>query len=325
VGDRGGPAITSGRPAVVHRGAFSRVPWQAWFVLTAAIWGCSFWFIKLGLTFLAPVQLAFGRNALGAIALGVILLASRGRLPRDRRTWGHLVVAGLLMSAIPTVLFAYGETQISSVLAGVINATTPLATLTFVLLAFREERVTRERVGGLAVGFAGVLVVLGVWEGLGTTDLLGIGACVGAVTCYGLAYPYMRRHLAGLPEGPVAMATGQVAIGALVLLPIAAVAAGPGTTPAPDAVLAMLALGTLGSGVAFAMNYRTIALAGSTTASSVTYLTPLVAVAVGTIFLAEPITWHEPVGAGIVLLGVAVSQGRLPIRRRTSAPEVAAG
>ena len=306
-------------------GAISRVPWQAWFVLTAAIWGCSFWFIKLGLTFLAPVQLAFGRNALGAIALGIILVASRGRLPRDRRTWGHLVVVGLIMSAIPALLFAVGETQISSVLAGIINATTPLATLTVVLVAFREERVTRERIGGLLIGFVGVLVVLGVWDGLGAADLMGIAACVGAVACYGFAYPYMRRHLTGVTEGPIAMATGQVAVGALVLLPIAAVATGPGTAPAPHAVLAMLALGTLGSGVAFAMNYRTIALAGSTTASSVTYLTPLVAVAVGTVFLSEPITWHQPVGAAVVLLGVAVSQGRLPIRRRASAPEAATG
>ena len=303
----------------------SRVPWQAWFVLTAAIWGCSFWWIKLGLTFLAPVQLAFSRNALGALALAVILVASRGRLPRDRRTWGHLLVVGLIMSAIPALLFAYGETQISSVLAGIINATTPLATLTVVLIGFREEHVTRERISGLVVGFVGVLIVLGVWDGLGAADLAGITACVGAVACYGVAYPYMRRHLAGLPEGPIAMATGQVAIGALVLLPMAAVATGPGTAPAPDAMLAMLALGMLGSGVAFAMNYRTIALAGSTTASSVTYLTPLVAVIVGTVFLSEPITWHEPAGAAVVLLGVAVSQGRLPIRRRRAAPEVAPG
>jgi drug/metabolite transporter (DMT)-like permease len=227
------------------------------------------------------------------------------------------------MNAIPATLFAYGETQVSSVLAGIINATTPLATLTVVLLAYREEHVTRARVAGLGIGFVGVLVVIGVWQGLGSSDLLGIGACLGAVACYGIGYPYTRRHLASLPEGPISMATGQVAVGALVLVPIAALATGPGIAPTPDALLAMLGLGVLGSGVAYALSYRIVAVAGSTTTSTVTFVTPLVAVVVGTVFLSEPITWHEPVGAAIVLLGVAVSQGRLPIRRSDPAHEAA--
>ena len=306
-------------------GAISRVPWQAWFVLLALMWGCSFWWIKLGLTFLSPVQVAFARTALGAAALVLILVASRARLPRARRTWGHLLVVGLLMNAIPATLFAYGETQVSSVLAGIINATTPLATLTVVLLAFREEHVTRERIAGLAIGFLGVLVVLGAWEGLGTADLLGIAACLGAVACYGIGYPYTRRHLASLPEGPIALATGQVVLGALILLPVVALVSGPGTPPTADALLGMLGLGVLGSGVAYVLSYRIVAEAGSTTASSVTYVVPLVAVVVGTVFLSEPITWHEPVGAAIVLLGVAVSQGRIHPRPRETAPEIAAG
>ena len=119
------------------------------------------------------------------------------------------------------------------------------------------------------------------------------------------------------------MATGQVAVGALVLVPIAALATGPGIAPTPDALLAMLGLGVLGSGVAYALSYRIVAVAGSTTTSTVTFVTPLVAVVVGTVFLSEPITWHEPVGAAIVLLGVAVSQGRLPIRRSDPAHEAA--
>jgi len=309
----------------VRDGAISRVPWQAWFVLLALMWGCSFWWIKLGLTFLSPVQVAFVRTALGALALVLILVASRARLPRARRTWGHLLVVGLLMNVIPATLFAYGETQVSSILAGIINATTPLATLTIVLLAFREEHVTRERIAGLAIGFLGVLVVLGAWEGLGTADLLGIAACLGAVTCYGIGYPYTRRHLASLPEGPIALATGQVVLGALILLPVVTVVSGPGTAPTPDALLGMLGLGVLGSGVAYVLSYRIVAEAGSTTASSVTYVVPLVAVVVGTVFLSEPLTWHEPVGAAIVLLGVAVSQGRIHPRPRETAPETAAG
>ena len=294
----------------------ARVPWQAWFVLLALMWGCSFWWIKLGLTFLAPTQVAFGRTVLGAAALAVILVSSRGRLPRSRRTWRDLLVVGLLMNAIPATLFAYGETQVSSVLAGIINASTPLATLTVVLLAYREEEVTRERVTGLGIGFLGVLIVIGVWQGLGASDAAGIVAILGAVLCYGLGYPYTRRHLASLPEGPISMATGQVALGALVLLPIALLTTGPGVQPAPDALLGMLGLGVLGSGIAYVLSYRIVAVAGSTTASTVTYLTPVVAVVVGMLFLGETLTWHEPVGAAVILVGVAASQGRLRLGRR---------
>jgi drug/metabolite transporter (DMT)-like permease len=294
--------------------ARARLPWQVAFVLLALIWGCSFWWIKLGLTFLAPGQVAFVRTALGAAVLLAILVATRGRLPRTRRTWLDLLVVGILMNALPATLFAYGEMHVSSILAGIINATTPLATLTVVLLAYREEAVSRERIAGLGVGFVGVLVVIGAWEGLGTSDILGIGACLVAVACYGLGYPYTRRHLASLPEGPVSMAAGQVALGALVLVPIALVVPGPGTAPTPDALLGMIGLGALGSGVAYILSYRIVAAAGSTMTSTVTYLTPIVAVVVGAAFLSESLTWHEPVGAAIVLLGVAISQGRLAPR-----------
>jgi drug/metabolite transporter (DMT)-like permease len=289
----------------------AQIPWQVSFVLLAAIWGCSFWWIKLGLTFLAPTQVAFVRTALGALALLAILVATRQRLPRDRRTWGHLVVVALLGNAIPATLFAYGETEISSILAGIINAATPLATLVVVLAAFREQRVTRERIAGLLIGFVGVLVVIGVWQGLGAGDLLGIAACVGAICCYGVVFPYTRRYLAGRGEGPIPMATGQVAIAAALLLPVAALTGGAPATPAADAVLAMIGLGMLGTGVAYALNYRIIAVAGSTTASTVTYLTPVVAVVVGVAFLGESVSWNEPVGAAIVLVGVAISSGQL--------------
>ncbi len=215
------------------------------------------------------------------------------------------------MNSIPFTLFAIGETQISSILAGIINAMTPLTTLAVILLAFPEEHPTAERVAGLVVGFAGALVVVGIWQGLGASEWIGILACLGAVTGYGIAFPYVRRHLSGLPESGVGLATGQVACGALVLLPFA-VAAGPLPGPvAAGPVAAMLGLGALGSGIAFALNYQVVREAGSSTASTVTYLTPLFAVIVGTIFLSETISWNEPVGGVLVILGVAVAQGRV--------------
>ena len=306
-----------------------RLPWQASFVLLGAIWGCSFWWIKLGLEMLAPVQVAFVRLAIGGAALLVVLALSGSRLPRSLSTWRHLFVVAMLMNSIPFTLFAVGETHVSSVLAGIINASTPLTTLAVIMLAFPEEHPNLDRVLGLFVGFLGILVVVGVWEGLGAGEWTGIAACFGAVTCYGIAFPYSRRHLAGLPDSGVALAAGQVLLGAAVLTPFALASGQPGPIAAGP-VLGLLGLGALGSGIAFAINYQVVRAAGPSTASTVTYLTPLFAIVVGAAFLGEHVTWYEPVGGLVVLFGVAISQGRVraagavAVRRlRGTGPELA--
>ena len=287
------------------------LPWQLSFGLLAAIWGCSFWWIKLGLGMLGPVQVAFVRVAVGATTLLLVSALTGTPLPRGRQTWRHLFVAAMLLNSVPFTLFAFGETHISSVLAGIINATTPLTTLAMVLVAFPEEHPTRERVAGLVVGFVGVLVVIGVWQGLGSGEWAGIAACLGAVTCYGVAFPYTRRHLSVLPDSPISLATGQLLVGAVVLLPFAALAGGGHGPIVLAGVLGMLGLGALGSGIAYILNYQIIGAAGGMTASTVTYLTPLFAVIAGVAFLGEGVAWYEPVGGFIVLLGAAIAQGRL--------------
>ena len=294
------------------------VPWPWWFFALGLIWGCSFLFIKLGLEALTPVGVAFGRLAIGSATLLLIARATGTRLPRARRTWAYLALVALLFCSIPFTLFAWGETQVSSILAGIINACTPLATLAIVLLAFPEERPTRERIVGLGIGFVGVLIVVGVWEGLGSGELLGVLACIGAITCYGLAFPLTRRHLVNTGDGPISIAAGQVTLAALFLLPVAVVQTALGSPvvtgpPSAATVVGMLALGALGSGIAYVLNTHIVGVAGGTVASSVTYVTPLVSVAAGALVLAEPLNWHEPVGGAVVLLGVAISQGRIPL------------
>ncbi len=299
-------------------------PWQLWFLALGAIWGCSFLFIKLGLQSFTPVQVAFGRVVIGAVVLQVVARATGTRFPRGWRTWRHLAVVGLLFCSIPFTLFAYGETQVSSILAGIINATTPLMALLVALAGFPEQRPGRDRMVGLGVGFAGVLVVVGAWNGLGGGELLGVLACAGATLCYGIAYLYTRRHLAALPEGPIAIATSQVSLGAVFLLPVVSVvtiADGGGvTTPLGlDTMLGMLALGAFGSGFAYVLSNHIVIEAGATVASSVTYITPLFAVTAGAFFLAEPLAWYQPVGGAIVLLGVAIAQGRIRLPGRPAA------
>ena len=127
------------------------------------------------------------------------LAAARDRLPRGRGVWLHLAVASLLANVLPFTLFAYGEQHVTSVLAGIWNATTPLMTLLVVLAALPEERPSWQRLAGLGVGFAGVLVVLGAWRGVGTDELLGNLACLGAAACYG---GRSRTSGGSSPDGP---------------------------------------------------------------------------------------------------------------------------
>ena len=309
------PGVTAGRTA---RG------WLLPYLGAALIWGCSFLFIKVGLEALSPIHVAFGRQALGALALLTLAAVARVPLPRDRATWMHLFVVAILLNSVPSALFAFGETHVSSVVAGIINAVTPLATVAATFAAFRSERPTAGKVAGIIVGFAGILVVVGIWNGVGSSEVLGVLACLGAVACYGIGFPYIRRHLAPRGERPLALAAGQIALAAIQLLPFAVLDPSPIGTLTPRVVGAMLALGMLGTGIAYVWNFQVIERAGATTASTVTYLTPLVAIVVGAVLLAEPLTPNQPLGGLVVLLGVALAQGRLGVPSGTP-PERASG
>jgi drug/metabolite transporter (DMT)-like permease len=289
--------------------------WPLQFLLVAVIWGASFMFIKVELDGgIAVVHVAFLRCLFGAVALLAIVALRRDRLPRERAVWGHLVVVALLMNALPFLLFAYGETHVDSLLAGILNALTPLLTLVFSLAIVPEERPTPQKVAGLALGFAGVLVVLAPWQGLAGGSLAGAAACIGASTCYGLGFPYVRRHLAGRPETGAAISAAQVLAGTLLLVPAAAFGHLPDEVPGLDVWGSVLALGMLGTGIAYICNFNVVRAAGAQTASMVTYLVPVFAVVFGVTLLSEGLSWHEPAGAVLIITGVALAQGLLSRR-----------
>lgn len=295
--------------------------WLPAYLLLAGIWGTSFLFIKVGVRELHPLWLTFGRVSTGVLTLLVVLAVTRDRLPRDARLWGHLSVVALLGVTVPFTLFGYGEQRVSSVLAGIWNAATPLVALPLAVLVFRTERMTARRATGIGIGFAGVLVVLGVWQDVGGAQLTGQLMCFGAAMCYAVAIPYQKRFIAGRTGSGVSMAATQLLI-ALVQLAVAApllAGAPPAVSSLPaDVLLSVLALGALGTGVAFVLNFHVIRVAGASTSTSVTYLMPVVATVVGVLVLREHLHWYEPAGAVVVLTGVAVSQG-LRLRRRTRA------
>jgi drug/metabolite transporter (DMT)-like permease len=288
--------------------------WFAKYLAAGLIWGSSFLFIAVGVKALPPVGVAFWRLAIGAITMYAIVRLSGQRLPREPRVWGIMAIGGLFMSAIPFVLFSYAEQHVSSGLAGIINAATPVMTVLMILLFFRDERPNRQTLIGLAIGLIGVAVVLGAWNGFGTSDPTAVLALIGAIACYGFGTPFMRRFIGPLGLPASVSTFGQISTATLILMPF--YVTGPLTIGEVriETILAMLALGALGSGIAYWLYYGVIAAVGSTIASSVTLITPLVAVSLGMLLLGEQPHWYEPVGGLIVILGAAWSQGYLKRR-----------
>ncbi len=297
--------------------------WAPAFVTLSVIWGSSFALIKVAVDAgVTPMWVALWRCVFGALALLVVCGVRRAALPRDRAAWGHAFVVAVLANAAPFALFAFGETRVSSVLAGVWNATTPLTTLVFVLVVVPLERPTLGRLLGLLVGFAGVLVVLGVWDGPAGATVTGSLACLGATTCYGAGFAYTRRFFSGRPESAAALSAVQIVCAAVELALVTPVISGAPSWPGAGAFAALVVLGAGGTGIAFVMNLGVIRSAGPTVASTVTYLTPLWSTLLGALLLSEPLGWNTVAGGFVVIAGVLLARRSQPLK---DAREVAGG
>ena len=290
--------------------------WLPTYLVLGFVWGCSFIFIKSGLEFLSPVGVAFFRCALGAITLYSYAKYKKIELPNNRKSLFHIWVVSLLLNVLPGIFFAAAETEVTSILAGIINAVTPLMTLIAILLVNRSEQPKSSQIIGLFIGFAGVLVVLGAWNGLGDNPWWAVAILLLAVTCYGFSFPYTRKFVIPLGIKSEAIVAQQLILASFTLAPIYLIDGISLNTLEVGPVVSMLALGIFGSGFAYLWNFKVMQIAGSTIASSVTYLTPVVAVIVGIIFLGEHITWNEPVGAVVVLVGAAIAQERLKLSKQ---------
>ena len=292
--------------------------WLGPYLVLAVLWGCSFLFIAIALRSFAPSQVAFGRILVGFALLVVILVVRRERVRISRARLVDLVIVGAVMTAGPFVLFALAEQRVSTVLAGLVNATTPLFTAMFVALLIPHERPDRVQLVGIGVGFAGIAVLLGVWNP-GAIDVLGGIMLVGATLCYGFGNAWSRRRLTGIGLSPVTLPAVQLAVGTVLLAPfaltsplVAPVAAGP--------ALALAALGLGGTGLAFLLYWRVMEVAGATVTASVTYVIPLVSTTLGVLVLHEDLHWYEPVGGVVVLTGVALTQWGAARRRPRLGP-----
>jgi drug/metabolite transporter (DMT)-like permease len=288
----------------------SSTAWLPGFIALGLAWGASFLFIKWGLQTLTPIGVAFWRGALGGVTLLLICLVTRQGLPKRPVEWGHMTVMALLMNAVPGFLFAYGETHVTSIMAGLLNATTPMMTVLVISVAFREQRIDVNQSLGIGVGFIGIAFVTGVFSGIARNSGAGVAALLVATLCYGLAFPYARRYVSKLSYSSTSLATTQICCSAIILAPLALTMKTTHADLTSRALWGMLALGSIGTGVAYIWNLRNVKLAGSAVASTVTYITPVVATVLGVWLVDEPFQIHQLVGGLLVLVSATLVQQR---------------
>jgi drug/metabolite transporter (DMT)-like permease len=297
-------------------GAMSGVEWLLLLTL-ALLWGGSFFFGKLALAELPPITVVLGRLALAAVMLALLLVLTGRRMPRDMRSWLRFAAMGALNNAIPFSLIMWGQTQITSGLASILNAVTPLSTAVLAHLLTSDEKLTGARLAGVLLGLGGVIVMVGptALAGLGG-DVAAQAACVLATVSYGLAGIYGRRFRG---EPPMVTAAGQVTASTVMILPLALLLEQPWTLAMPSAITwaALGGAALLSTALAYIVYFRILATAGATNLLLVTFLMPVVALLLGTGVLHEVIKPPEFAGMVLIALGLVAIDGRLP--RRLSA------
>lgn len=299
----------SGRRALSH--------WAALFYLVL-VWGSSFALTKVAVQSVPPIWVTAGRVVLAALILSAVLLAGGGRFPRGPRNWAWLVWFALCGNIVPFFLIAWGTTIIPSSVAGILMATNPLLVLGLVRLWLPDEPVTARHLAGFALGFAGVVALIGPAALLQLSivglDLLAQLAVLGAALCYALLNVTARLA----PEmGLRAKSAGLMAAAAPVAVGAALIAEPNGLAAAePAAVLAIAALGILPTAIATLVLFWLVARAGSRFLATSNYLVPAWAVLVGMIFLSERLDAGDWVGMALILAGILISEGRVPLRLR---------
>jgi drug/metabolite transporter (DMT)-like permease len=297
-------------PPLIHR-TMTTGEWSL-LVLLAVLWGGSYFYVGVAIKMLSPLEIAAFRVTLGALLLYLVVRLTGAKMPRDRGTWGAFFVMGLANNVIPFNLIGWAQSHVASGLAAILNATTPLFAVIFAHYLTTDERMTPARVAGVAIGFGGVVIMIGPDAVTGAaTDLLADLALLLASVFYALSPIYGRRFgRAGQP--PLVTATGQFTAAAVMMVPLALVIDRPWTLamPGPGVWASLLGLGILSSALAYIIFYRILAAAGAVNLMLVTFLVPVTAILLGALFLGEHLAVNHFLGMACIGLGLAAIDGR---------------
>ena len=288
----------------------------ALFIGLGFFWGSSYFWIKVALETVPPLTMIGGRLVLASIFLWAVVLLIRDPLPRSARQYGHLMVMALVNIVVPFILIAFGEQSIDSALASILNATVPLFVIVMAPLFLPDEGITWPRVAGLAVGFAGVILLVAPdLVNMNDNDLTGELLLLGSSLSYAIGNIYAKRNVKGL--APRIPALFQVFLAMLVIVPAALIIDRPFATvqPAPEAIIAIVWLGIIGSGLAYICYFTILANWGATRTSLVAYLLPVVGILLGSIILDDPVTANRIAGTALVIAGIALVNSGPAFRR----------
>ena len=286
-------------------------------ILLSVLWGGSFFFVGVAVPMLPPFTIVLARVGLAALVLAAALPLMGQPYPRGWRLWAGLGVMGLLNNAVPFTLYVLAQGQISSGLASILNATTPLWGVVVAHLATRDERLSPRKALGVVAGFLGVAVMMGGGLMGGAGTIWAQLACLGAALSYALAGVWARRFRRyGLP--PLSLALGQLLWATAIIAPLAALTEAPWTLPFPGwgVVAALAGLAVLSTSFAYGLYFGLIASAGAVNAFLVTFLVPVSAIALGIAFLGEALLARHVAGMVLIGAGLVVIDGRLLGRRR---------
>ncbi|MDB5511361.1 MAG: eamA-like transporter family protein [Enterovirga sp.] len=289
--------------------------------LLSLLWGGSFFFAKVAVATLPPLTVVLARVGLAALALALYLRWRGTPWPRDRAVWRAFVGMGLLNNLIPFALMFWGQTVLSSALASVLNATTPVFSLLVAHVLTADEKLAVHKVVGIALGVAGVAVLVGV-EAVSQADpaILPILACLGAALSYGFASVFGRRFKR-LGIDPVVGAFGQTAATSLMTVPLVLAVAAPWHSAWPDAPTwaALVGLALLSTALAYVLFFQLLATVGAINTSLVTLLIPVSAILLGSVFLGERLTGPQIGGMLLIGAGLLAIDGRILARHRVRA------
>ena len=273
-------------------------------LLLATLWGASYSFIKLGVATIPPITLIAARTSVAAGLLLAIMRWRGVRMPRDAATWWRFLFQACLNSVIPWTLLAWGERSLDAGLSTILNSTSPIFTFFLTLAVTRHEAPTGRKLFGVAVGMAGICLIVGVQAlaGLGEQLIAQIVIVLAAV-CYAGAAIFSRGFA---KLDPIAPAAGSLISGAAILIPLSLVIDRPWTiTPSTSSLLALLGLSVFSTAFAFVIYFRLIQTIGPVGTTAQAYLRVPIGVALGVVFLGESLTSTAWIGLAGVVAGVA--------------------
>src|SRR4051794_4689805 len=282
----------------------------------SVLWGGSFFFVGIAVKELPPLTIVLLRVGLAAVMLCLMLRMFGLRFPGGRRAWAAFLAMGLLNNVIPFCLIVWGQTKIASGLAAILNAATPLFTVLVAHAFTPDEKLTGNRLAGVLVGLAGVVVIIGPNAFQGIADgVLADVAVLGAALSYAFAGVFGRRF-ARMGIAPMMTAAGQVIASTVMLLPLALFIDRPWTLPVPSAAtsLAILGLAMLSTALGYVLYFRILATAGATNLLLVTFLIPVSAILLGALVLSERLSAQHFFGMALIGAGLAAIDGRVLAR-----------